>query len=161
MNKFRLNKIEITEEAITEYDRETTVVKIQNNEIRDIQIVYGVSAERPVMAVSVLTAVFIASLYCGLTVVLRYLESPFFYKLVHLDLPTVITYLAPLWAIFSLYLIKSTLTKRFYFKVETASDQRKLQFSKATTNAEMFNFIESINGCPSLPTVNGLESLAK
>ena len=139
----RIADIEISEESISEYDRNRKIVMIPRETIKNISLEYGFSEERPIISILFGLVSLLIGTALGLMPVLKMLFRIFNGEQVHGNFG-IFVFAIPLLFI-GAWLIIRTFKYGHYLSVETANTTRKLSFGIKVERAEITSFIEECN----------------
>ena len=140
----RLGNIEISENYISEYDRNLKAVVIPRVEITAISLEHGFSEERPIISIIIGSITITLGVGFGLLPILQMLQRSLNGDYVHGNMG-IFAFSAPLLFIGG-WLILKTLRHSYFLKVETVNRLRKMPFGKKVEKASIRDFIEDCNG---------------
>ncbi len=132
----------MSSDSIAELDGKRTSVSIARQDVREISLKFGFTAERPISQLVVGGILILLGLYLGV--------YPLNDMIVRGDYPwgwgslKMFAYAVPLILLGGHYLNK-LFAKRFYLLVRTDNDKRKLVFNDKLTEGEVVAFIMNCN----------------
>jgi len=142
MNNNKCSSVEITEDRISEFDRNKRVVSILRKDISEIVLKYGFVGER-----------FLIQIICGLILILLSILFGFLpiYHMFKADdsfsgvpAATMIAFAVPM-AVIGILLITGLFKRRYYLLVQSNNNQCKIIFQNKIELQEVSHFIDTVN----------------
>ena len=139
----RLGNIEISENDVSEYDRNLKAVVISKKEIAKISLEHGFSKQRPIISIIIGLITLTFGIGLGLLPILQMLQRLINGEYVHGNMG-IFAFSVPLIFIGGCFILK-TLRYNYYLKVDTINRTRKMPFAKSIEKAAIQSFIEDCN----------------
>jgi hypothetical protein len=139
----RLGNIEISENSVSEYDRNFKAVVIPKEEITTISLEHGFSEERPIISIIIGLITMVLGIGLGLLPILQMLQRSISGEYVHGNMG-IFAFSVPLLFIGGWFILKA-LRYNYFLKVDTTNRTRKMPFGKSIEKTAIQSFIEDCN----------------
>lgn len=143
MNK-RIERIEISESGISEYDRNRRIIFIHKKNIEKVSLEYGFSEERKLLSVFLGFVVLAIGYVLGLHQIIRYITRIISGE--HFYTSTIVFFAIATPMIFiGVYYILRAFRYGYYLKITTKGKIRMLPFGRSVSKSEIYSFVKECN----------------